>query len=104
MITEITLQNFRCYSLKKFPLEKITYICGENGCGKTSILEAVSMLNGQNSFRGANEELTNCEGGKFYEVMAETEFGRVCVKFDGEKKNLELDGDKAGQSSLKKLF
>lgn len=103
MLTQITLQNFRCFTLNRFGFEKITYICGENGCGKTSILEAVSMLNGQNSFRGNSDELIR-NGVGLFEIMGEMDCGSVFIKHDGEKKLLEFDGEKANQNQLKKLI
>lgn|GEM_PF-4686190 len=103
MLTQITLQNFRCFTLNRFGFEKITYICGENGCGKTSILEAVSMLNGQNSFRGNNEELIR-NGVGIFEIMGELDCGSVFIKHDGEKKLLEFDEEKVNQNQLKKLI
>jgi recombinational DNA repair ATPase RecF len=39
-----------------------------------------------------------------FEIMAETAFGSVFLSFDGEKKTIELDGDKLKAQSLKKIF
>lgn len=103
-ISLITLQKFRCFDFSTFNLENVTYICGENGTGKTSILEAISLINGQGSFRSKTlEELSKQALGNF-EVSIETSIGRVFVGYGMEKKSLELDGDKATASQLKKMF
>jgi len=63
-----------------------TTIIGENGCGKTSILEAIyESLRGK-SFRAADKEILR-RGAEFYRVELEYYDGRrVVVVFDGEKK------------------
>lgn len=54
-IRQITLQNFRCYgSLSlSFPKDRI-YLTGENGIGKTDIIEAIYYLTLGRSFRKAD--------------------------------------------------
>lgn len=53
-LTQITLQNFRCY--EQVRLEDLTsgliILCGPNGAGKTNILEAVSILTPGRGLRG----------------------------------------------------
>lgn len=51
LIERIRLQNFRCHSDSNFELEQATFIEGENGSGKTSILEAVYLLLHLKSFK-----------------------------------------------------
>jgi len=103
-IYSITLQNFRCFNLNKFEFSNLTYICGGNGSGKTAILEAISLINGQNSFRAKTmENLIKNEVGNF-EVMAETIHGNVFIQHDSSKKSMELDGEKTTAHQLKKLF
>jgi len=103
-ISSITLQNFRCFNFNKFEFDNLTYIYGENGSGKTAILEAISLINGQNSFRAKTmESLIKNEVGNF-EVMAETIHGSVFIQHDSSKKIMELDGEKTTANHLKKLF
>ena len=103
-ISSITLQNFRCFNLNKFEFDNLTYICGENGSGKTAILEGISLINGQNSFRAKTmENLIKNEIG-YFEVMAETIHGNVFIQHDSSKKIMELDGEKTTANHLKKLF
>ncbi|MBC7384670.1 MAG: DNA replication/repair protein RecF [Cryobacterium sp.] len=53
-IREIRLRNFRNIDAMAFkPDERLNFIIGENGQGKTSILEGLSYLSTLRSFRGA---------------------------------------------------
>lgn len=69
MILKIHLQNFRCYKDIWFPNEisyqQITqnwkHIFGPNGSGKTSILEAISLLNA-GGLRSANPAMLGYHG------------------------------------------
>lgn len=72
MILKIHLQNFRCYKDIWFPNEiscqQITqnwkHIFGSNGSGKTSILEAISLLNA-GGLRGANSAMLGYYGAEW---------------------------------------
>lgn len=56
ILKEITLNNFRNYEDQKIDFnEKFNFIYGENGQGKTNILEAVSLTCLTKSFLGASE-------------------------------------------------
>lgn len=56
-IREIRLRNFRnIESLSFSPAERLNFLIGENGQGKTSILEALSYLSTLRSFRGAKSD------------------------------------------------
>ena len=87
IVRSVRLSNFRSH--ESFVLEcdtQTTTIIGENGCGKTSILEAIyESLRGK-SFRAADKEILR-RGAEFYRVELEYYDGRrVVVVFDGEKK------------------
>ena len=59
ILKELTLNNFRNYEDQKIEFnEKFNFIYGENGQGKTNILEAVSLTCLTKSFLGASE--TDC--------------------------------------------
>ncbi|MBQ2866540.1 MAG: DNA replication/repair protein RecF [Clostridia bacterium] len=56
-IKNLTLNNFRNYGSASFDFSGgVNVIWGENGRGKTNILEAVYMLSGSRSWRGAKTE------------------------------------------------
>ncbi|CAD5915365.1 SMC domain protein [Planktothrix tepida] len=43
MIQEITIKNFKSIEQLKLQLGRVTLLIGENGCGKTNILEAIAL-------------------------------------------------------------
>lgn len=60
-ISEVMLNNFRNYSIKKIKFFKdFNVIIGNNGIGKTNLLEAISLFSNSRGLRnGKIEELTN---------------------------------------------
>ena len=88
IIKRVKLQNFRSHD--GFVLDCDTHttkIVGENGCGKTSILEAIYEAMQGKSFRAVDREIVR-RGDEFYRVELEYEDGRkVVVIFDGDKKS-----------------
>ena len=58
IIREITLTNFRNHTKYKLKCKKnTTLILGENGSGKTSVLEAIYILTRGKSFRASDSEI-----------------------------------------------
>ena len=59
MLKSLELENFRNYRHLKLDFEQavgLTYLIGDNGQGKTNILEAIYMMALTKSFRGAGED------------------------------------------------
>ena len=55
-IGRLDLENFRnMESLSVLPCESVNIIYGDNAQGKTNLLEAVWLLSGAKSFRGAKD-------------------------------------------------
>lgn len=50
-INNISLQNFRNYSRKEFEFERYNVIVGDNGVGKSNLLEAIYLMVTGKSFR-----------------------------------------------------
>ena len=50
-LTELTLENFRNHTHKTIVFEPITVLLGDNGVGKTNIIEAIRFLSLGKSFR-----------------------------------------------------
>lgn len=92
IIRRVKLQNFRSHD--GFVLDcdvHTTKIVGENGCGKTSILEAIYEAMQGKSFRAVDREIVR-RGDEFYRVELEYKDGRkVVVAFDGEKKEFLVE-------------
>lgn len=56
ILNKIQIENFRNLKHISFePSQELTVICGENGQGKTNLLEAIWLLTGAKSFRGAKD-------------------------------------------------
>lgn len=85
MLKSLKLENFRNYRKLRFDFEKsagITYLIGDNGQGKTNLLEAIYMLALSKSFRIADEEGLIAWG---------AEFGRIKGQFnDVDERRLEI--------------
>lgn len=84
IIKNISLINFRnhsSYQLKCNP--DTTLIIGQNGCGKTSVLEAIYILTRGKSFRSTDPEI----------IKHNTDFYRIEIEFDnGNKYTTTYDG------------
>lgn len=94
MIKSVRLTNFRSHETYKLECKKQTsLIVGENGCGKTSVLEAIyESLQGK-SFRATDEEIIR-RGAEYYRVEVVFDDGRkTVVTYDGVRKQF-LVGDK----------
>lgn len=87
IIKNIKLVNFRNHS--KYELEckdSTSLILGENGCGKTSVLEAIYILTRGKSFRAVDAEILK-RGEDFYRIEMEFCNGEKNVAtFDGKDK------------------
>lgn len=104
-ISKIVLSNFRNFSNKKLIFSKpLVLLCGENGSGKTNILESLSILGRSNSLRGADfEEMilddksSTQKNPQFiiYAELLEHEFiEKIGISFDlTNKKKIELNGE-----------
>lgn len=95
-LKNIKLVNFRNHDDFELNLDnKITLIVGENGSGKTSVLEAVYIcLNGK-SFRAVDGEILK-HGREFYRIELEYIDGRKeVIIFDGGRKNIDFQGEKS---------
>lgn len=94
LIKSISLTNFRnhtTYSLECKPTT--TLILGENGCGKTSVLEAIYILTQGKSFRATDPDI----------IKKETDFYRIELVYDnGEKIIATYDTKKKSFQTLDK--
>jgi DNA replication and repair protein RecF len=71
-LTKLHLQNFRSHANLSIDCDaQAIIITGNNGAGKTNILEAISMLAVGKGIRGANvQEQLRIEGGDFWRIVA----------------------------------
>lgn len=96
IIRAVKLVNFRSHSEYKLEcVEETSQILGENGCGKTSVLEAIYEAMQGRSFRAVDREIVR-RGCDFYRVELEYSDGSlVVVTYDAaaDKKKFAV-GDK----------
>lgn len=87
IIKNIKLVNFR--NRQEYSLnfnDNITLILGDNGFGKTSILEAIYILTRGKSFRATDAEILN-RGSSFYRIELEYQNGEtISASYDGNNK------------------
>ncbi len=98
-LCELTLKNFRNYPKLEFrPHSGFNYIFGDNGSGKTNLLEAIYYLSHLRSFRRISREkmvLHEKEGMYSSGVFAEDESGRETrleAAFQGRERKYRKDG------------
>jgi DNA replication and repair protein RecF len=79
-IESVVLKNFRNYTQITIPfIDGINILTGENGIGKTNILEALSVLGSVKSFRKASDKSMVQLGSNSYYTK--------CIVNDNDKKN-----------------
>jgi predicted ATPase len=59
MITEVQLRNFKSIQDLKLKLGRVTVLIGENGCGKSNILEAIALASAASTLKLDNEFLAS---------------------------------------------
>ena len=96
IVKKVSLKNFRCH--EEFDLDcnrPTTLIIGENGSGKTSVLEAIYLALRGKSFKGVDIEILKREA-DFYRAEIELmDAQKIIIRFDGRKKEFEIDGKKS---------
>ncbi len=87
IIKSIKLTNFRNHNSYFLECEENTsLILGENGCGKTSVLEAIYILTRGKSFRAVDDEILK-RGTEYYRIEIEYTNGEKNVAtYDGKNK------------------
>ncbi|MBQ2695063.1 DNA replication and repair protein RecF [Candidatus Saccharibacteria bacterium] len=96
IIQNIKLTNFRNHS--KYHLDfkpDTTLILGANGCGKTSVLEAIYILTRGKSFRATDPEIIK-KGTPFYHIELQYNNGqKSTATYDGTTKTFLIADKKA---------
>ena len=105
IIKSIKLTNFRNHA--QYFLEcqdKTSLILGENGCGKTSVLEAIYILTRGKSFRATDPEILK-HGTEFYRIELVYENGEsAAATYDGKTKTFHILDKKTKRLPLKSKY
>src|SRR4051794_18167695 len=105
MITRLSLSDFRSYADALLaPGPGLVVLTGENGAGKTNVLEAVSLLSPGRGLRGATlSEMARTGGGGGFAVAArlgEVEIGTGTSSSAPERRQVRINGAPASANSL----
>lgn len=104
-VSRLSLADFRSYASALIePGPGFVLLFGENGAGKTNILEAVSLLTPGRGLRGAPlSEMARIEGGGGFAVAArlgETDIGTGTLSSAPERRQVRVNGAPASVNSL----
>lgn len=104
-VTRLTLNDFRSYATASLdPGPGFVILFGENGAGKTNLLEAVSMLAPGRGLRGAAlSEMARQGGSGGWAVAARlggTEIGTGTLGASPERRQVRMNGAPAAVNSL----
>lgn len=105
LLESLKLKNFRSHSdflLEINPLT--TLIIGENGSGKTSLLEAIYLALRGKSFKGTDREI--CKRGEdFYKLELTKNVGdKIIARYSSNEKIFELAGKKTKRLAAKDKY
>jgi DNA replication and repair protein RecF len=105
VLTRLSLANFRSYTDALIaPGPALVVLTGENGAGKTNILEAVSLLSPGRGLRGASlPEMARADGPGGFAVaarLAETDLGTGTTAAAPDRRQVRIDGAPASATSL----
>ena len=97
-IAHLVVQNVRVHSLKTLDLKSTTtLISGPNGCGKTSLIEALYIALRGRSFRGSDDAICSY-GTDFYHINVQTDERNYRISYQNtngsKRKQFIVDGKK----------
>jgi len=104
-VSRLTLTDFRSYAEATIePGAGFVLLSGENGAGKTNVLEAVSLLSPGRGLRGAAlSEMARIDGGGGFAVaskLGEVEIGTGTAAIAPERRQVRINGAPASVNSL----
>lgn len=101
MIKNIEICNFKRHKEKSLQLgDKVTLIHGDNGSGKTSVLEAISLFApGKGIFNLNNNELIR-KGEDFFSVKIATHDTSFQIKYQNKKKDVLISNTQSSSRNL----
>lgn len=106
MIKSISLKGFRNYKNAYLEIiDKINFLVGDNGQGKTNFLEAIYLLSFIKSFRKSTDKELVCDNEAAYYIKGEfinEEISSIEIGFDKKNKLVKVNGKRI--NSLKEIL
>lgn len=109
-LERVELNNYRNFSNLGLSIDNnMVLISGENGTGKTNILESISLISPGRGIRGAKYEeiIRKDEQGWSCNIYLQSKLGKASIKSEFSQKNnsrsLEYNGSKISNSELTNL-
>ena len=92
ILKHVNIKNLRCHQDYSWSCgEGLNLISGDNGCGKTTLLEAAYMLAYGRSFRQAKApQLTRCDAKTFHIQATVQRYGPLHIRVDGSKGKVDM--------------
>ncbi|MBU6389612.1 DNA replication and repair protein RecF, partial [Patescibacteria group bacterium] len=90
MITALYLEDFRQFEKRDFQFAPLTVITGNNGVGKTTVLEAISMLSLTTSWKTDKDTEVVRWGAPFCRVISEEK--ELVIQLNPYMKRMRIDG------------
>jgi len=90
MLERLSLENFRSYEKEVFEFAPLTAVIGQNGIGKTNILEAISMLSLTTSWRTDKDSEVIRWGSPFCRIVGGDE--ELVIQAHPYLKRIKIDG------------
>ena len=93
-IKTVKLNNFRCFKSKNLEFKpNVNILIGDNGCGKTSVVEGVSYLCLGKSFKSAKDKDVLSVNESYFniisEIISDNEENKVVISYDGNNKRVK---------------
>ena len=108
MINNLTLNNFRCFSSLNINLSPgVNFFYGKNGCGKTSILEAINLCSSAKSFKSGNLQSLISIGEEAFNIKgydSTSGYSLVITKQQSKPISILLNNTKTTTSNLIREF
>lgn len=105
IIKSVSLTNFRNHSSYSLECHDATsLILGQNGCGKTSVLEAIYILTQGKSFRATDPDIIK-RGTPFYRIELHYHDGTTTIAtYDGKSKQFTVSDKKSTRLPAKHKY
>jgi DNA replication and repair protein RecF len=91
-LDNLNLVNFRSYGKTKFEFGLRTVVVGDNGSGKSNLIEAICLIATGRSFRADKDEEMIKYGSNFAFVSGQLSLGDEIKVVFGERKMFEVNG------------